>query len=595
MDDTLFGGVSRPKIGIRAIVDGRDSLRKIQEEPISKLAQQVCCLLKKYVFYADGQSVECVLGSSVIGNGNDAAKVAAEFKQQNVVAIINIARTWSYPAEIMHYDSRVPQAFWGFSGSNAPGTVFMGAAVATAAQEGMPFFKIYGQDIQDCDDLTIPDDVAQKLILFTQCAIALGTMYGRTYLCLGTVCMGIGSSVPDKDFFRAYLGMRVQNIDMTEILRRIEMKIYDEDEYETARKWVKENCVEMSDPNPETLILSSQQKEKAWDISTKMALIFRDLMDGNHSLRDKGFLEESQGYAALTASFQGQRQWTDWMPASDFAESILNSGFDWNGEKRPHPIATENDSLQAVTLLFGFLLTGTAQIFCDVRGYWSKNALYARFGKNLPAAENGFIYLTNSGPAALDGSMGATTSNGPGIKPYWELTKADRDNCMRKIRWGAVKRAVFRGGGFSVSYRAAGGVPMTMIRLNLVKGLGPVLQFVEGSTIELSNEMAETIAARTDPTWPQIFFVPRLTQRNATSSVYQVMNHWGSNHCTLCYGHIGEQLITLASMLRIPVCMHNLEADQIFRPDAWNQFGADDPVGADYRACAVYGPLYGPY
>ena len=595
MKDTLFYGNSRPKIGIRAIIDGRDGLREMQSEPIRRLADRLAGLVSAHVFYADGEPVQCVVSSQAIGSPVEAERVSEEFSRENVGGIINIARAWSYPCEVMHYDTRIPQAVWGFSGSDAPGTVFMGALVAAAAQEGLPFFKIYGEDIQDKESGEIPEDVAKKLIRFGQCAIAMATMRGRAYLCLGTACMGIGSSVPDQSFFRSYLGMRAQCVDMTEIARRLAAGIYDEDEFAAARRWVKENCREMEDPNPPKMRQTDQEKESAWDTSVKMALIFRDLMDGNPLLREKGFPEEALGYHALTASIQGQRQWTDWMPSSDFAETMLNSSFDWTGIKRPHPIASENDSLQAVSMLFGFLLTGTAQIFCDVRGYWSRKALEDKLGEVLPEAENGFIYLTNSGPAALDGSMGAMQDGRPGIKPFWQLTEEDAQRCLERTRWGAAKRAVFRGGGFSTSYRAHGGVPVTMFRLNLVKGLGPVLQLAEGYTIELPEEAAGKIVGRTDPTWPQIFFLPRLTSKRPFDSVYRVIAGWGSNHCTLCGGHIGGLLVTLASMLRIPVCMHNLEDEQLFRPDVWNQFGMEDPTGADYRACANYGPLYGPY
>ena len=594
MDETMFPG-QRPAIGVRAIVDGRDSLRPAHTGPARALARQVCELLRQTVRYGDGEPVRCVLADEAVGSAQDALRAQEQFRAQNVGAVISVARAWSYPFEVMCLDDRLPQLVWGFSGSDAPGTVFMAAATSTAAQHGLPFFKVYGRDIRPAADTHIPPDVAQQLVQFAQCALAVATMRGRTYLRLGNTCMGIGASMPDEHFFRAYLGMRVQSMDMTGLLHRMQAGIYDRQEFETARAWVREHCREMEDPNPPQLRLSPAEKERVWDDSVRMALIFRDLMDGNPRLADAFGPEAAAGHAALTASFQGQRQWTDFLPTADFAEGILNSGFDWNGPRRPHPVATENDALQAAAMLFGTLLTGAAQLFCDVRGYWSPAAMEERLGRRGADVPDGFLYLTNSGSMALDGSMEALRGGSPAIKPFWELTAQDAARCAAATRWGPAKRGVFRAGGFSASFRARGGVPLTMVRLNLVKGLGPALQIAEGRTADLEPALAQAAARQTDPTWPQVFFVPRLTDRFASSSVYRVIERWGSNHCVLCPGHVGGQLVTLASMLRIPVSFHNLAPEQLMRPDVWRQFGADDPTGADYRACAAFGPLYGRY
>ncbi len=445
MDETMFPG-QRPAIGVRAIVDGRDSLRPAHTGPARALARQVCELLRRTVRYGDGEPVRCVLADEAVGSAQDALRAQEQFRAQNVGAVISVARAWSYPFEVMCLDDRLPQLVWGFSGSDAPGTVFMAAATSTAAQHGLPFFKVYGRDIRPAADTHIPPDVAQQLVQFAQCALAVATMRGRTYLRLGNTCMGIGASMPDEHFFRAYLGMRVQSMDMTGLLHRMQAGIYDRQEFETARAWVREHCREMEDPNPPQLRLSPAEKERVWDDSVRMALIFRDLMDGNPRLADAFGPEAAAGHAALTASFQGQRQWTDFLPTADFAESILNAGFDWNGPRRPHPVATENDALQAAAMLFGTLLTGAAQLFCDVRGYWSPAAMEERLGRRGADVPDGFLYLTNSGSMALDGSMEALRGGSPAIKPFWELTAQDAARCAAATRWGPAKRGGVPGG-----------------------------------------------------------------------------------------------------------------------------------------------------
>lgn len=588
--DRLFTQFSRAKIGIRMLVDNRPALRAQQQQALFKLAEQVRLLLEGQVRYGDGVPAQCVIAPQPVGCVRDAAAVSELFRAERVGAVINIARAWAYPAEVMEYDTQLPQAVWGFSGSNYPGTVFMGAAVATAAQRGCPLFKIYGRDIQAGQDLRVPEDVADKLVRFAQCALALATLRGKTYLAVGSMCMGIGASAVDHAFFQCYLGMRTQMVDTAEILRRMEQKIYDPQEYARARRWAKENCREMQDPNPCALQQPAPQKQVAWDDSVKLALILRDLMQGNPALARQGHPEEAQGCLALAASFQGQRHWTDWQVSSDFAEAVLNSSFDWDGPRRPVTVATENDALQAAAMLMGTLLTGTAQIFCDMRAYWSPQAVQAHFGTVPPTAEKGFLYLTNSGPAPLDGTLAAGAT-----KPFWAMTAEDMEGCIQHTQWGADKRAVFAGGGFSTSYQAAGGVPMTMVGLSLVKGLGPVLQIIEGETIALQPDLADALTQCTDPTWMRLFFVPRLTQAGVCSSVYNIVESWASNHCTLCGGHRAKAFTTLASMLRIPVCLHNLPPRQLFRPAVWGLYGEPGSTEADFRACQNYGPLYGAY
>ena len=597
MDKKILFESARPKIGIRVIVDGRyNGVREKIEEPTFALAEKARILLEENVFFADGKPVECVIGSVGIGGVREAEQVAQEFRDQHVGAIISVSRAFAYAAEIMVCDSRIPQAIWGFSGSERPGSVYLAAAAAVAEQKGYPVFKIYGRHVQDADDISVPKDVGEKLIQFARCAVVVASMKGHAYLSMGNVCMGIGGSIVDQEFFRCYLGMRTETVDMNELQRRLKYHIYDQEEFEKAFLWVKANCTEMQDPNPQEIQQSRKQKDEVWETCIKMTLIMRDLMVGNEKLAVQGWKEEAQGHYALAAGFQGQRQWSDFMPNGDFSEAILNSTFDWNGTRRPFILATENDSLNAVSMLWGNLLTGTAQIFCDVRAYWSPEAIRKMTTVPLPkAAENGFIYLTNSGAAALDGSMAAETDGKPTMKAAWKMQEEDISACLNATSWGAGKLATFRGGGFSSSYLSRGGAPLTMIRLNIIKGIGPVLQFAEGESVTLPAEVEQAVIKRTDPTWPKTFFVPRLTGMSAFKDVFSVMDHWGANHCTLCYGHIGALLVTLASMLRIPVCMHNLEEDQLFRPSAWGMHGTEDLMSADFRACRNYGALYGSY
>lgn len=597
MDKNKLFEAVRPRIGIRVIVDGRyNGVREKIEDSTFALAEKAKSLLEEHVFYADGYPVECIIGSVGIGGVREAEHVAQEFHDQHVGAVISISRAFAYAAEVMVLDSQIPQAIWGFSGSERPGSVYLAAAAAVAEQKGYPVFKIYGRHVQDADDLSVPEDVGKKLIQFARCALVVAAMKGHSYLSIGNVCMGIGGSIVDQEFFRCYLGMRTETVDMNELQRRLQYHIYDQEEFENALRWVKTYCKEMEDPNPPEVRQSRSQKDDVWEISVKMTLILRDLMVGNKKLEEQGWKEEAQGHYALAAGFQGQRQWSDFMPNGDFSEAILNSTFDWNGPRRPYILATENDSLNGVTMLLGNLLTGTAQIFCDVRAYWSPESIGRMTDMPLPKeAGNGFIYLTNSGAAALDGSMGASRGGKPVMKPAWEMEEQDILSCLKETRWGAGKLATFRGGGFSSSYLSKGGVPLTMIRLNLIKGLGPVLQFAEGYSVALPEEIEKAVIRRTDPTWPKTFFVPRLTDTYPFRDVFSIMDCWGANHCTLCFGHVGSELVTLASMLRIPVCMHNLERDQLFRPSAWSMHGTEDPMSADFRACQTYHGLYGIY
>ncbi|GAB6461970.1 L-fucose isomerase [Bacillus pacificus] len=583
-----------PKIGIRPTIDGRrNGVRESLEDMTMNLAKSVANLLTENLRHYNGEAVECVIADTCIGGVAEAAKAAEKFAIEGVGVSITVTPCWCYGSETMDTNPDIPKAVWGFNGTERPGAVYLAAVLAAHNQKGIPAFGIYGKDVQDLSDTSIPEDVQGKLLQFAKSGLVVATLKGKSYLSMGSVSMGIAGSTVNPEFFQDYLGMRNEYIDMTEFVRRIDEEIYDKEEYERALNWVKEYCPEGPDNNAEEMQRSREQKNKDWETSVKMTLIARDLMVGNPKLEELGYGEEALGHNAISAGFQGQRQWTDHFPNGDFMETILNSSFDWNGIRPPYIMATENDSLNGVTMLFGHLLTNTAQVFADVRTYWSPEAVERVTGhKPEGLAANGFIHMINSGSAALDGTGQQTKDGKPAIKPFWDITEEEAQKCLAATSWRPASTGYFRGGGFSSDFLTKGNMPVTAARLNLVKGLGPVLQIAEGYTVEIPDEVHDVLDGRTDPTWPTTWFVPNLTGEGAFQDVYTVMNNWGANHCVISYGHIGSDLITLASMLRIPVNMHNVKEEDIFRPSAWGMFGTKDPEAADYRACQNFGPLY---
>lgn len=587
-----------PKIGIRPTIDGRQGgVRESLEDKTMNLAKAVADLISNNLHYPDGTPVECVIADGTIGRVAETAACAEKFEREGVGATITVTSCWCYGSETMDMNPHWPKAVWGFNGTERPGAVYLAAVLAGHAQKGLPAFGIYGHDVQDLNDNTIPADVAEKILRFARAAVAMALMRGKSYLSVGSVSMGIAGSIVDPDFFQEYLGMRCESVDSTEIIRRMTEGIYDHEEYARAMKWTEEHCKanEGDDfKNREEKKKTREQKDADWEFVVKMTLIYRDLMKGNPRLLEMGYKEEAMGHNAIAAGFQGQRQWTDFYPNGDFTEALLNTSFDWNGIREAFVVATENDACNGVAMLFGHLLTGRAQMFSDVRTYWSPEAVKRVTGKELTGlAANGMIHLINSGATTLDATGAISDSTGnPVMKQAWEMTDGDVEACLEATTWYPADRDYFRGGGFSSNFLTKGGMPVTMSRLNLVKGLGPVLQIAEGWTADVDPEINKALDMRTDPTWPTTWFVPRLCpDRDAFKDVYSVMNNWGANHGAISYGHIGQDLITLASMLRIPVCMHNVEDDKIFRPAAWNAFGMDKE-GADYRACNNYGPTY---
>ncbi len=586
---------SLPKIGIRPAIDGRrKGVRESLEEQTMAMAITAAQFLSENLRHPDGLPVECVIADSCIGGVAEAAAAADKFAREGVGVSLTVTPCWCYGSETMDMDPSTPKAVWGFNGTERPGAVYLAAALAGHNQKGLPAFSIYGHHVQDKKDFSIPPDVQEKLLQFAKAGLAVAELKGKSYLGIGSVSMGIAGSIVDQDFFQSYLGMRNETVDMTEYLRRIELGIFDPEEFKSALTWTKENCPEGKDYNAPALQFSRQRKDALWETVVQMAIITRDMMVGNARLAEMGFGEEALGHNAILAGFQGQRQWTDHYPNGDFMESILNTSFDWNGIRQPYLLATENDSLNGIAMLFGHLLTDTAQIFADVRTYWSPEAIRRVTGLALAGrGQHGIIHLINSGAATLDGTGQQFRNGKPVMKPYWEITPEEAGKCLDATRWCPASLEYFRGGGYSSLFTSKGDMPVTMSRINLIKGLGPVLQIAEGYTVELPEESHRILNERTDPTWPTTWFAPILTGQGPFKDVYSVMYNWGANHGAISYGHIGAGLITLASMLRIPVCMHNVPEERIFRPSAWSAFGAMDPQGADYRACSNYGPLYG--
>ena len=586
-----------PCIGIRPTIDGRRGVLKVREsleEQTMNMAKSAAKLFEEHLRYADGTPVKVVIADTTIGRVGEAAACADKFRREGVDITLTVTPCWCYGAETMDMDKNTIKAVWGFNGTERPGAVYLASVLATHAQKGLPAFGIYGHDVQDCDDTEIPADVKEKLLRFGRAAIAVATMRGKSYLQIGSICMGIGGSIIDTNFIEDYLGMRVESVDEVEVIRRMTEGIYDHAEFEKALAWTKANCIEGFDKNPAELQRTREEKDADWEFVVKMMVIIKDLMSGNKNL-PAGCEEEMVGHNAIAAGFQGQRQWTDFYPNCDFPESLLNSSFDWNGAREPYILATENDVLNGVSMLFMKLLTNRAQMFADVRTYWSGDAVKRVTGYDIEGkakAADGFIHLINSGACCLDANGAAKDENGNGVmKPWYEVTEADQKAILENSTWNYADLGYFRGGGYSSRFLTTAEMPMTMIRLNLVKGLGPVVQIAEGWSVNLPDEVSDTLWKRTDYTWPCTWFAPRITGKGAFKSAYEVMNCWGANHGAISYGHIGADVITLCSMLRIPVCMHNVEEKDIFRPAAWNAFGMDKE-SADYRACENFGPLY---
>ena len=584
-----------PKVGIRPVIDGREAgVRESLEDQCMEMARAAAKLIENNLHFPSGEKIKCVIADNTIGGAADAAVCADKFKREGVEVSLTVTPCWCYGTEVMDTDPLIPKAVWGFNGTERPGAVYLAAALAGYSQMGLPAFGIYGREVQDAGDMSVPKDVEEKLLRFVKAALAVAQMKGKSYLSIGYSSMGIAGSMVDVNFLQNYFGIRAEFVESIELLRRIEEGIYDKEEYKKALAWTKENCKEGKDYNSPELQKSAEVKEKEWEKVIKMTLICRDLMIGNPRLEELGFGEESKGRNAIMGGFQGQRQWTDYQPNADFTESILNSSFDWNGVRQAFMFATENDCLNAVSMLFGHLLTNTAQLFSDVRTYWSPDSVERVTGKKLTGiAKNGIIHLINSGSTTLDATGQQSDTNGnPTMKPYWEITKEEMKKCLDNTKWPPAIGEYFKGGGFSSQFKTKGQIAMTMSRINLIKGIGPVLQIVEGWSVELPQAIHTVLDERTNPTWPTTWFVPRLTGKGFYKDVYSVMAKWGANHGAISSGHIGADLISLSSILRIPVSMHNVPDEDVFRPSAWSSFG-ENMESADYRACATYGPLYG--
>ncbi len=592
----LIGGY--PVIGIRRIIDGRRGPLKVREsleEQTMNMAKAAEKLFTENLKYSNGEPVKVVISETSIGRVAEAAQVAEQFRKEGVDITLSVTPCWCYGSETMDSDPMTIKGVWGFNATERPGAVYLASVLATHAQKGLPAFGIYGKDVQDADDTEIPCDVKEKLLRFARAAVAVCTMRGKSYLQIGSICMGIGGSSISPDFIEEYLGMRVESVDEVEIIRRMTEGIYDEAEFKKALAWTKEHCPEGFDKNPDFVRKSPEQKEKDWEFVVKMMVIIKDLMNGNKNLPE-GREEEMVGHNAIAAGFQGQRQWTDFYPNCDFGEAMCNTSFDWNGAREPYVLATENDTLNGLSMLFMKLLTNRAQMFADVRTFWSADSVKRVTGYDIEGVAKeagGFIHLINSGACCLDACGEVKDENGNSvIKPWYDVTEEDIDKMLKVTEWCAADNGYFRGGGFSSRFLTRAQMPATMIRINLVKGLGPTIQIAEGYTVNLPDEVSDILWKRTDYTWPCTWFTPIVNGKGPFKSAYDLMNTWGANHGAISYGHIGADLITMCSMLRIPVGLHNVPEEKIFRPAAWNAFGTKDLEGADYRACAAYGPLY---
>ncbi|MDG1912288.1 MAG: L-fucose isomerase [Flavobacteriaceae bacterium] len=584
-----------PKVGIRPVIDGREAgVRESLEQQCMDMAKAAAKLIETHLRFPSGEQIECVIADSTIGGVVDAAQCADKFQKEGVGVSLTVTPCWCYGTEVMDTDLLIPKAVWGFNGTERPGAVYLAAALAGYSQKGLPAFGIYGKEVQDSDDLSIPNDVKEKILRFTKAALAVAQMKGKSYLSIGYSSMGIAGSMVDVNFLQDYLGIRAEFVESVELLRRMEEGIFDKEEFDRAMIWTKKYCKEGKDYNDESRQKNQDQKNNEWETVVKMTLICRDLMSGNPKLKEMGFGEEAKGRNAIIGGFQGQRQWTDYQPNADFTEAILNSSFDWNGIRQAYVFATENDCLNAISMLFGHLLTGKAQLFSDVRTYWSPNSVERVSGEKLSGiAKDGIIHLINSGSTSLDATAQQEDKEGlPTMKPFWEISEEEAARCLEHTLWPPAINEYFRGGGFSSQFKTRGSMPMTMSRINLVKGIGPVLQLVEGWSVELPETIHKILDERTNPTWPTTWFVPRTIGKGFFRDVYTVMSKWGANHGAISHGHIGADLISLAAMLRIPVNMHNVPDEDIFRPSAWSAFG-ENLEGADYQACKNYGSLYG--
>ncbi|WP_234567104.1 L-fucose isomerase [Rhodohalobacter sp. 614A] len=584
-----------PKVGIRPVIDGRRrGVRESLEEQTMNMAKNAAAFITENITHSNGLPVECVIADTCIGGVAEAARAAQKFEEEGVGVSLTVTPCWCYGSETMDMHPWYPKAIWGFNGSERPGAVYLAATKAAHEQKGLPVFSIYGSEVQDAGDETIPEDVQEKMLLFVKAGLAVAEVRGKSYLSIGSVSMGIVGSMIQEDFFEDYFGMRCEAVDMSELTRRMNEEIYDQQEFSLAMEWVKQYCKEGEDINAEAIQQSREKKDENWETVVKMTLIIRDLMIGNPTLNEAGYEEEALGHNAIASGFQGQRQWTDHFPNGDFSEAILNSSFDWNGIREPFVVATENDTLNAVCMLLGHLMTNSASIFGDIRTYWSPESVKRVTGHELEGkASGGIIHFLNSGSATLDGT-GRLKENGASVmKPYWDISPEEAEACLDATRWCPANLEYFRGGGYSSQFCTQGEMPVTMTRINLVKGLGPVLQIAEGFTVDIPGDVHKTLNRRTDPIWPTTWFVPNLTDEGAFKDVYSVMNNWGSNHGVINYGHVGDAFITLASMLRIPVSMHNVPEQRVFRPSAWAAFGTSDLESADYRACGNFGPVFG--
>ncbi len=590
-----------PTLAITPVADGRVSAYEDNTERTWMMVDKVRQLIENNVALPDGTPVRVVVPPEIVYGARTGALAQAHYTREGVSANIWVSRSWAYSDELMSAcqgigSSEWQQAAYGLNQTDRPGAVWLKAFTAAMDEKKRPIFCVYSPDLED-ENQALSPFVAERLLRFARCAMALAEMRGKNYLGIGGVSMGIIGSDVRRNLMLDYLGMGTAAYDMVGIRGRIDKGFYDHEELERAVTFFKRHLkIQMGSgkrPLPKDALLRE---------TLRMTMIVRDLMVGNERLADSsvakahGFtanVEHAQGYNAIAAGTQGQRQWTDLYPNFDVAESVLCSSFDWNGYRGPMFVATENDSKNAIGMLVAGLITGLPQLFADIRTNWTPASIRKVTGKNVDRlCPNGIIDKRNSGAGALDYAIDLYKVAGVSKKkPVQELTAVIRNDrvIQKKIMDAALRATIymgaeltyFPGDGLSSHFRTPGNLPMTAYRYNTI-GDRLTCSVVEGDTVELPATVADHISNATNRTWPESYWAPR------NMSSFEYMSRIGPNHDANSFGYIGADLITLNAMLRIPVDMHNIDKRDIFRPTLWDRCGADD-----FRACTLLGPLYG--
>lgn len=590
-----------PTIAITPVADGRTGAYETHVERTWRMVEKVRSLIRANVALPDGTPVNVVIAPEIVYGARTGARAQAVYSRAGVCANIWVSRSWAYSDELMSAcqgigSSEWQQAAYGLNQTDAPGAVWLKAFTAAMDEKKRPIFAIYSPDLESEDGPLCPY-VSERILRFARCAAAVAEMRGKNYLSVGSVSMGIIGSDVRRNILLDYLGMGTVSVDMVAIRGRIDRGFYDHAELEKAVRFMQKNFAIDYGKGRRPYKSEALLRE-----CLKMTLIVRDLMIGNPRLasprigKAQGFqadVEHAQGANAIAAGTQGQRQWTDLYPNFDMTESLLNSSFDWNGFRAPYIVATENDSKNAIGMLVASLITGLPQLFADIRTNWSPASIRQATGIDVDdVAPRGLIDKRNSGAGALDYALDPRTLVPEASRetPYRvaaaiRRSEAAQARLMKEAAAGTTYLPAiltyFPGDGLSSHYRTPGGIPMTAYRYNVVGNM-LTCSVVEGETVALPDRVADHISNVTDRTWPETFWMPR------DMSSIEYMTRIGPNHDANSFGLIGADLLTVNAMLRVPVDLHNLAGDHIFRPTLWDRFGGDD-----FAACRMLGPLYG--